>query len=305
MDLNEVADRLYALAPADFTQARDAAADQARQAGDRNLARQIKALRRPTTAAWMANRLTRSHPEQITAFTDLGRSLRHAQENLAGEQMRDLLVRRRQVVAALVARAREDARTTGQRVGDGPEEELAETLQAALADDQATRDLASRYLTTALHPGHSPALPAAPNTPTHKRSTPATVPEPTPPGKKPPRTAAGAEKLEKLRRDADRLRGEAGAADEAARAAEAQAEDLASHAEGTERAADQAEAAVEDARTALAAAEADLEAAVTTARDASEQAEASARTASQARAKVDELTVRLARLNALIAESTE
>ncbi|GAA0695795.1 hypothetical protein GCM10010193_58100 [Kitasatospora atroaurantiaca] len=113
----------------------------ARKAGDRGLALQARALRKPPTAAWMANQLTRRHPEQMSAFTNLGRSLRQAQEQLSGDQLRELLAQRRQLVAALVAQAREDTRAAGHQIGDGPDQELAETLQAALADDQAARDL--------------------------------------------------------------------------------------------------------------------------------------------------------------------
>jgi len=303
-DADQVADHLYGLPPAEFTAARDTAADRAGKAGDRALARQIHALRRPTTAAWMANQLVRRHPEQMSAFTDLGRSLRQAQEQLSGAHLRELLTQRRRLVAALVAQARDDARAAGYRIGDGPEQELAETLQAALADDLASRDLTAGRLTTTLHPVSSPALPA---TPASRTSTTASAPAPErpQPRTKPPTAARRSERFEQLRSDADRLRTEAADAEEHARTAEDQAEELEHQAEATEHDEAEAKAAVNRARAALETAEAELEAAAATARTAREQANTTARTASKARTSVDDLAKKVARLDARIAKSTE
>ncbi|WP_432171865.1 hypothetical protein [Streptomyces sp. 1222.5] len=55
MDLDAVADELYALAPSVFTAARDESAQAARAAGDRKLAEEIRRLRRPTLSAWASN----------------------------------------------------------------------------------------------------------------------------------------------------------------------------------------------------------------------------------------------------------
>ena len=50
MDLDEVADGLYALPPGEFVGARTEAARRARAAGDRALAGRIGALGKPSTA---------------------------------------------------------------------------------------------------------------------------------------------------------------------------------------------------------------------------------------------------------------
>jgi len=60
MNLEQVADELYALAPAAFTAARDEQASQARASGDADLAGAIKKLRRPTVSAWLVNLLARA-----------------------------------------------------------------------------------------------------------------------------------------------------------------------------------------------------------------------------------------------------
>src|SRR5437764_8972269 len=61
MDLDSVADALYALAPEEFTAARDEAANKA----DPTLKKAIKALRKPTVAAHAVNRLVRDQPDDV------------------------------------------------------------------------------------------------------------------------------------------------------------------------------------------------------------------------------------------------
>ncbi|MFV0138119.1 hypothetical protein ACLGIH_34035 [Streptomyces sp. HMX87] len=64
MDLETVSDELYGLRPGDFTAARNERAKAARSAGDRELAEQIRRLRRPTLAAWAGNLLVRQQPDE-------------------------------------------------------------------------------------------------------------------------------------------------------------------------------------------------------------------------------------------------
>ena len=151
MDFDEIADELYALTPAEFTEARDEAAARAHRAGERPLAQQIRALRR----------LTRTHQAETAALLDLGRALRAAQEHLSAPELRDLLSQRHQVVLTLVDQARDDARNDGLHIGDGSTQELEETLQATLADPDAAAALEAGRLTTALRPGADINLPIA------------------------------------------------------------------------------------------------------------------------------------------------
>lgn len=57
MDLDSIAAELYAGSREEFTGRRNELAAQARKAGDRDLAARIKELRKPTSAAWLTNRL--------------------------------------------------------------------------------------------------------------------------------------------------------------------------------------------------------------------------------------------------------
>ncbi|MFD9061410.1 hypothetical protein ACFVZ3_07830 [Kitasatospora purpeofusca] len=160
-DFDRIADELYTLAPADFTAARNERADDLRKA-DRQLAKRIRALHRPTHAAWAANLLTHRHPDLVGELLELGRALRDAQEHLTGERLRELVEQRRQLVRALTARAVQDAAAAGHPLGTGAVADLDGTLTAALADPDAADALAAGRLTTAVQPVAWPGAPEAP-----------------------------------------------------------------------------------------------------------------------------------------------
>ena len=165
MDLDAVADELYALWPAEFTAARTAREKEARAEGDKALAAQIKALGKPTTVAWLANRLVRDHDEELRPLLELGDALREATAVLRGEDLRRLSQQQHQLVAALVRQARRDAASAGHRVGEDAARGLEETLRAALADAGLAEQLATGRLTGQLrHSGFSPADGAGPAT---------------------------------------------------------------------------------------------------------------------------------------------
>ncbi|MGV9269147.1 hypothetical protein ACWDRR_31285 [Kitasatospora sp. NPDC003701] len=148
---DEVADELYALAPADFTSVRDRHADRLKK-DDPQLARRIRALHRPTRAAWAANLLAHRHPGLVGELLDLGRALRDAQAHLAGEQLRGLVEQRRQLVRALTGQAEQDAEAAGHPLGADAVAAVDRTLTAALADPDAGRALAAGRLTAPLEP---------------------------------------------------------------------------------------------------------------------------------------------------------
>lgn len=78
-DLDEIADELYGLPPDEFVPARDDRVAAAKEAGNRDLARAVGRLRRPTKAAWLANLLARHRAEQLDGLVALARSLAQAQ----------------------------------------------------------------------------------------------------------------------------------------------------------------------------------------------------------------------------------
>jgi hypothetical protein len=150
LNLAHVADELYGLPPSAFIQARDGRADQARAAGDKDLAAAIRKLRRPTVSAWLVNLLARDVPGQVDELLELGGSLREAQQALAGDRLRELSTQRRRLVTGLVQEARRLAEQAGQPFGAQAEREVRDTLEAALADPAVAEAVRSGRLTTAL-----------------------------------------------------------------------------------------------------------------------------------------------------------
>nr|BFD90982.1 hypothetical protein KitaXyl93_23420 [Kitasatospora sp. Xyl93] len=157
----EAAATLYGLPPSEFTVARDAAVTEARRSGDRQLAARIKALHRPTVAAYALNRLVRDDRGEVGEVLELGEALRRAQARLAGTDLRELSTRRHRLVAALTARASDAASASGVRLSEAQLREVEQSLRAALADADAAEALAGGCLAAALEePSVLPGVPA-------------------------------------------------------------------------------------------------------------------------------------------------
>jgi hypothetical protein len=150
VELDEVADELYALPPDEFIPARKAREDEAKADGDKALAKAIGGLPKPSTAAWVANVLVRDARDEIEGLVELGTLVREAQESLAGDQVRALDVQRRQLIAALTRKARSLAYQRGHSVSTAVATQVEETLRAAMADPEAGEALLSGRLTSPL-----------------------------------------------------------------------------------------------------------------------------------------------------------
>jgi len=133
-ELLEVADVLYAGPLAGFIAARDAAA---RSATSKDLAAQIKALRKPSTAAWAVNLLVRCEADQIDQALDIAESLRVAAASMDGEELRTLTRQRRQLTAALTSTAAQLVREHGVRLTPALADQVEGTLTAAMLDPVA------------------------------------------------------------------------------------------------------------------------------------------------------------------------
>lgn len=175
MDLDAVADELYALRPEEFVAARDRRALDARRSGEQGLAAEIGALRRPSLAAWVSNLLVRRKPDEVPPLLALGEELRRAHRELDGPRLRRLARRQSEVIGALARQARRLAGQSGHPVGEGVQREVEETLHAALADADAAREWAAGRLVKPLHA--TVGFPAAGATPPDRRTaTPASGP---------------------------------------------------------------------------------------------------------------------------------
>lgn len=150
MDFDTVADELYGLSRGEFIAARNGAAKQARADGDRQLAEQIRSLRRPSTAAWLANQVVREHREEMEPLLTLGRELREVMADLGADDLRELTQQRYRLVSALVKKARGLGAARGARVTDDVAHGLRATLEATLSDADSAAAVAAGRLTDAL-----------------------------------------------------------------------------------------------------------------------------------------------------------
>ena len=138
---------LYRLPPEDFTAARDAAAKQAKAAGDKEAAAALKALRKPSVPAHLVNLLATDEAELLEQLLALGPALAQAQAQGQGDALRELGAQRRELVQAVAARAVELA---GRDVSAAVREEVASTLETALADAASAEAVRSGRLVRAL-----------------------------------------------------------------------------------------------------------------------------------------------------------
>jgi hypothetical protein len=108
----EQADRLFALPLDEFTAARNELARRLKKDGDDDAAEQVRALAKPSVAAWAVNQLARKEAEAVRSLLNLASRLRNAQErSLKGERAADEL-------RAAQAEERDVIRTLTQRAGD-------------------------------------------------------------------------------------------------------------------------------------------------------------------------------------------
>jgi hypothetical protein len=148
MSVLEEAEALYGLPLAEFTPARDARV-KALRASDREVADAIKALKKPSLAAWVLNLLVRREPDRVAQLISLGASLRDAAESLDGAQLRELTKQRRQLTAAVTTVARRHALGEGHKVTESVADEVESTLTAAMLDGDAAAAVRSGLLVRA------------------------------------------------------------------------------------------------------------------------------------------------------------
>ncbi|MEU8325664.1 hypothetical protein AB0C33_45480 [Nonomuraea sp. NPDC048881] len=158
MDLDEVAGRLYAVPPAEFTAARAAEVRAAKEAGDVRLSRDIAKLRKPTVSAWAVNRLARQHPAELAELLGVGERLRAAWQAQDAGALAEL-TRSRGEATAKVARL---ARQAG-GLSAAAASEVDQTLDAAVVDAGAADQVRAGRLAKPLsYSGFAPAPAPAP-----------------------------------------------------------------------------------------------------------------------------------------------
>jgi hypothetical protein len=138
---------LYGADPEAFTERRKALAAEAKTVGDKSAATAIAALRKPTRAAWVVNRLARADPDAPARLALLAAELRAAEQAKDGPRLRELSAARGALLDALTAQAL--AAAGAPEPPSALREEVAATLTAALADPETAAGFAAGTLTKA------------------------------------------------------------------------------------------------------------------------------------------------------------
>lgn len=131
-------DALYAAKPEDFTALRTKLAAEAKKRGDSDIAKEISAARKPTTAAHVVNTLALNDTKARRRLADLGERMRAAHAGMDGERIRELTAEQRRLIDELTRTAFAE---TGIGAPTGAlRDDVTATLQAAVADpDVAAR----------------------------------------------------------------------------------------------------------------------------------------------------------------------
>ncbi|HEY3023462.1 MAG TPA: hypothetical protein VGK11_07505 [Actinomycetota bacterium] len=150
-DVERAVDELFTAPPEGFTQARDALSKRLKDQGDAGSARRVGALRKPVRSAWAVNRLAHEDRSAVEELLQVGEQLRLAQRRaLSGgdaEELRRRADERRKLVTELTRRA---ARDLGKDPTPAVMEEVAATLEAASADEDAARQVLEARLSKPL-----------------------------------------------------------------------------------------------------------------------------------------------------------
>jgi hypothetical protein len=143
--VQSVARELYGLRPEEFVQERDSRAAELASV-DADFARQIKRLRKPTTAAWALNLLVRTRADDVSQLVGLGAAFRDAQASFSADQLQQLEPQRKQILREIAQSARQAAEDAGQPLSDTISADVEEALRSAMADEAAGSALATGLL---------------------------------------------------------------------------------------------------------------------------------------------------------------
>ncbi|AFR29379.1 hypothetical protein [Arthrobacter sp. Rue61a] len=134
MDLRDAAQELYAVTPRDFTAERAAQVRKAKDAGHKDLAKEIGSLPKPAAGAWAINMLAVHKPEVIDGVVRFGVSLRTAQEQGDAAAFRELGQQRQGQLTTAVNAAKDLASEMGAPISAAAAADVEQTLRAAMAD---------------------------------------------------------------------------------------------------------------------------------------------------------------------------
>ena len=254
-------DRLYGLPLDEFTAARNELAKRLRKEGDKERADEVKALAKPSVAAWTVNQLARKRKPGVKSLLQAADALRKAQERAlagkGGDALRKAAQRERDAVAELRREARSLLSEYERPAPDDLLERVARTLSNAALDPEAREQLRAGTLTEEVDSSGfdafaGMAVPSAPPPRTPAQGKAKAKPAPPKRASADARRRAAEERKrgEELRARARELEREAASAERTARRLGAEAERAAGAAEAAAAAAAEASELAESARAA-------------------------------------------------------
>ncbi len=135
-----MAEDLYGLALDEFTEARNRLARELAKEGEKEEAKRVKALRKPSQPAWLVNQLARRRKKAAKDLLRAGERLRRAQEKALGGSGRGNLEKamaaERNAVEELLSAAREIAGAEDIKLSDANLARVQSTLHAVSLDDE-------------------------------------------------------------------------------------------------------------------------------------------------------------------------
>ncbi|MEV7135074.1 hypothetical protein AB0N24_19570 [Arthrobacter sp. NPDC093128] len=144
--LADIAAALYRLPLEEFVTARTTAAKAAAADSGRAPADDVRALPKPSAAAWAVNMLAVHRPGPLNELAKLGALMRSAQDDLDAGALRSLAQERRQLLNKVMDTARTVAEEHGRKLSGAVATEVEQTLRAATVDEGAAAAVRSGRL---------------------------------------------------------------------------------------------------------------------------------------------------------------
>jgi hypothetical protein len=146
VDLIQIAIELYQEVPAKFTAARNARAKALASGEERALADDIRRLPKVSASVWALNHLAATDTNAVEEFRALGARLRAAQQLANRPELERLIKQRKSLVGSTIKSAQTFSRNSGVLLSPSAVNEIEQSLQAALADEDGATAVFSQRL---------------------------------------------------------------------------------------------------------------------------------------------------------------
>lgn len=262
--VEEAAERLYGLPLDEFIRERNATAKALRADKERDAAKAVAALTKPSAGAWAVNAIARTQPDLRDELLAAGDAVRDAQEEAVSGggagALREATTRQRQAIDAVLTAAAE-LEPGGRKLSRTILDRLRGTLQAAAGDESVREAIASGRLVREAEGGGAWPFGGDDDEPP--------APEPKPKPRTKPARDEDAERREREERERRKeLESQLAEARAERRARERELARAERHAERAAKRLEEAQAALADARDEAEEAQTELKAA----RDAADEA---------------------------------